>query len=58
LRFGGQLAGFVLEHDGDVVTDGVSQLAGLANQLLFRLAVFEIALANGADEDIKKPCVH
>jgi hypothetical protein len=58
LRFGSQLAGLFLKHDGDVVTDGIGQFARLANQFLFRLAVFEIALANRADEDIKKPGVH
>ena len=51
-------ARLVLEHDRDVVTDRIGQLARLADQFLFGLAVVEIALANRADEDIKQPGVH
>jgi uncharacterized protein YgfB (UPF0149 family) len=53
-----QLACLILQHDGDVVADRESQLAGFADQFLFGLAVFEVALANRADEDIKQPGVH
>ena len=52
------MARFVLKHDGDVVADREGQFARFADQLLFSLAVFEIALANRADENIKQPGVH
>jgi hypothetical protein len=52
------LARLVLEHDGNVVADRKRQLARLADEFLFGLAEFEVALANRADEDIKEPGVH
>ena len=47
-----ELLRLVNEHDGDVILDGVFELAGVADQLLILLVVFELALALGADQNL------
>src|SRR5438046_785364 len=39
------------EHDGDAVSNGVTQSAGVTDECRLSLAVFELAFAFRADED-------
>jgi hypothetical protein len=49
--------GLIDEHDGDVIAHRIPKLARMTNEARFRFAVFEVALAFGADEDFEKLCV-
>src|SRR5687768_6489720 len=54
---GRELARLVLEHDGNTVLYRVGEPVGLAHQLRRLLAVDELALAQGADQDFKQPWI-
>jgi len=43
---------FVDEHDGNVIPNGVAQMAGMTDENRFLLSVLELSFALRADQDL------